>query len=72
MLNVEQLDVLKKITLEMAKNYARNTNNQVLYNFATAFEEADKFCNFQQLTYNLNFSTKFPHKKTSTNFFLPK
>ena len=54
MLNFEPIDVLKKITLEMAKNCARNTNNQFLYNFATAVEEYDKFCKLQQLTYNLN------------------
>ena len=55
MLNFAQIEVLKKITLEMAKNCARNTNDQFLYNFATAVEEYDKFCKLKQLTYNLNF-----------------
>ena len=54
MLNFEPIDVLKKITFEMAKNCARNTDNQFLYNLANAVEEADKFYKFQQLTYNLN------------------
>ena len=51
----------------MAKNCARNTNNPFLYNYATAVEEYDKSCKFQQLTYNLNFQNN--NKKNSGKIF---
>ena len=55
MFNVEQIEILKKFILEMAKNVAINSGDQFLYKLTLYCEEKENLRKFQQMTCNSNF-----------------